>query len=412
MAHRSGQFSLEHGSWTTTAILPSWIGIQSRHDLYGSCEQVLPFDGAVEIVFVREGGGREPLTPAEIASVEWLIENEAAISENLFKSLAKDYPDQQEFYAYRGEARAELMPDIESSADLRLLTRLSAIYVHSVLRDGIPYIGFGFNCTWEQEHALGILMHGTQAVQIGWAETAFVPGIARKTRDLEATDGESSAPEISSWRSTVRKKKQAKKNLSEALQRSATLAAIGKEIDGEPLLDEGFYREAGERFCIVGPQISEDAINAIFPDPFPGKEDFVQFYLLFNGGSRTEHGCIMHCGNPDHRVSRNQIDKLNLEGFHSISPDPEERLIPFSNMLNHHTTLARIYAEVPEMNAFLNEHIGFAFDHTGNDLCLSRKSGRIFFMDWRAYKEGPVEVASSFREFVLKFWNAPYSSLH
>jgi hypothetical protein len=103
---------------------------------------------------------------------------------------------------------------------------------------------------------------------------------------------------------------------------------------------------------------------------------------------------------------------LNLEGFHSISLDAEERMHPFSNMLRSHATMARIYAGVPEMKAFLDEHIGIAFDHTGNALCLSRRSGRIFFMDWMTYKEGSVEVASSFREFVLKFWNIEYVSPH
>jgi hypothetical protein len=27
-------------------------------------------------------------------------------------------------------------------------------------------------------------------------------------------------------------------------------------------------------------------------------------------------------------------------------------------------------------------------------------------MDWDAYEDGPVEIASSLREFVTKFWNS------
>jgi hypothetical protein len=170
--------------------------------------------------------------------------------------------------------------------------------------------------------------------------------------------------------------------------------------------------EAGEKFSIVGPQIPENEINAVFPESFPGKEDFVQFYLRYNGGSRTPQGCIMHCGNRAHRISRNQLDKLNLEGFRSMSLDAEERMLPFSNMLRGHATMVRVYSQIPEMKAFLEEHMEIAFDHTGNNLFLSRRSGRIFFMDMTTYKEGPVEVASSFREFVFKFWNIPYVSLH
>jgi hypothetical protein len=46
-----------------------------------------------------------------------------------------------------------------------------------------------------------------------------------------------------------------------------------------------------------------------------------------------------------------------------------------------------------------------AFDHSGRDLCLNRQNGKMFFMDWESYSEGPVEIASSFCEFVVKSWN-------
>jgi len=412
MADESLQFSLEFGNWTTTANFPSWNEIQSRHDLFGAREQALPSDGTVEIVFMREGRGSETLTPEEIASVEWVIENEAAISQALFESLAKDYPDQQEFYEYSDKERAELMPDIESAGDLHALTRLHKVYVHSVQKDGSPYVGFLLGCTWEQEHALGILMHGTRTVEIGWAETAFTAWTAKRDRESERISDESAVPEISSWRASVQRRKQAKQNTSEARQRSAALAAIGKEVGGKPFPDEKFFQDAGAQFSIVGPQISEDAINAVFPESFPGKEDFVQFYLRYNGGSRTQQGCIAYCALPAHRILRSQLDKLSLECFRTLSLDSEKRMPPFSNMLGHHTAMARIYAKIPAMKAFLDEHMEIAVDHTGNDLCLSRQSGRAFFMDWSAYKDGPVEVASSFREFVLKFWNIAYVSLH
>lgn len=53
-----------------------------------------------------------------------------------------------------------------------------------------------------------------------------------------------------------------------------------------------------------------------------------------------------------------------------------------------------------------------AFDHNGNDLCISRQNGRDLFMDWEKYKEGLIEVASSFHEFVEKYWNNPYILIH
>ncbi len=90
------------------------------------------------------------------------------------------------------------------------------------------------------------------------------------------------------------------------------------------MFDERDLEEAGRRFAIVVPPISEEAINAIFSTPFPGKEDLVQFYLCYNGGSRTPQGCIIACANPAHRVSRDDLIHLRVEGFLSVSVDPED----------------------------------------------------------------------------------------
>jgi hypothetical protein len=169
---------------------------------------------------------------------------------------------------------------------------------------------------------------------------------------------------------------------------------------------EDFIQDAGEQFCIVGPQISEAEIDAVFPEPFPGKDDLVQFYLHYNGGGRTEQCCVIHCGNPEHRASRNHLEKMKIEGFFSISSNPEERMLPFAPMRRCHATRLRIFAEYPAMKTFLEKHIPIAFDHSGDECWIDTQDGRIEYIPWDTWKEGPIEIASSFREFVLKFWNA------
>lgn len=177
-------------------------------------------------------------------------------------------------------------------------------------------------------------------------------------------------------------------------------------------LDDPYFRDAAAQFSIVGPPVSEADIHAVIPGSFPGKDDLVQFYLRCNGGSRTPQGCLMHCGDPAHRVSRDHLEKLNLEGFRSINVDVEDRMLPFANLLRHHRTMAGIYGSVPEMRDFLESHLAIAFDHSGNDLCVNLQDGRIVFMDWKVYKEGAVGVAGGFRAFVLKFWNHAPAGLH
>lgn len=171
------------------------------------------------------------------------------------------------------------------------------------------------------------------------------------------------------------------------------------------MLDEEFLRAARAQFAIVGPPVTEEEILHVFPDPFPGRDDLFQFYLQNNGGGRTERSCLIFCGNPQHVVPRDKLDQIRVECFRSIFL-PEKRVLPFSSMLAHHATMARIYADISDMTEFLERHMPIAADHSGRDLCLSRENGSVWFMDWEDYKLGPVEIAPSFREFVAKFWNA------
>src|SRR5689334_1518142 len=166
--------------WTTEAVLPSWAGFQSRKGPYGSRDTAVLSDGSVKIVFAPEGRGREPLKSSEISSIIWAIENEALLSKALLSSLLKEYPSLQHQYGYSGKEKAELMPDVRCAGDFRGLIGLHYLNVHQIQKDGVPYVGFEFGCTWDGEHGLGILMHGTRTVEIGGADTAFLSWIAKR----------------------------------------------------------------------------------------------------------------------------------------------------------------------------------------------------------------------------------------
>ena len=96
---------------------------------------------------------------------------------------------------------------------------------------------------------------------------------------------------------------------------------------------------------------------------------------------------------------------MKVEGFFSIQSNAEERVLGFRSMLKYHSLMSRVFAEIPEVKAFLEKHMPIAFEHSGTDLWIDKESGRVRFMDLESYREGPIEVAPSFREFVSKFWN-------
>jgi hypothetical protein len=72
------------------------------------------------------------------------------------------------------------MPDITTGEDLRPLIGLHSVNVHPLKKNGMPYLGFEFGCTWDEEHGLGVLTHGTRVVEVGGADTAILLWLAEK----------------------------------------------------------------------------------------------------------------------------------------------------------------------------------------------------------------------------------------
>lgn len=77
-------------------------------------------------------------------------------------------------------------PVIRTDQDLRENVGLFAVNVHQVNVGGKPYVGYEFGCEWEGEHGLGVLMHGTHAVDVDFADTALLLWIAEA--DAEKID--------------------------------------------------------------------------------------------------------------------------------------------------------------------------------------------------------------------------------
>ncbi len=80
----------------------------------------------------------------------------------------------RERYEFLGDELTVLMPEVNSVDDLRKLIGFQGVFVHTTQKDGIPYVGFCFDCSWDDEHGLGVLMHGTRVVEIGGMDTAFL----------------------------------------------------------------------------------------------------------------------------------------------------------------------------------------------------------------------------------------------
>jgi hypothetical protein len=64
----------------------------------------------------------------------------------------------------------EIMPEI---TDFKDLINLSQVHVHSWQKSDFAYVGLGFGCSWDREHALGVMLHQARVVEIGGADVSF-----------------------------------------------------------------------------------------------------------------------------------------------------------------------------------------------------------------------------------------------
>lgn len=101
------------------------------------------------------------------------------IVKNILTALLQKYPALQEKYHYSEEDKKIFMPDVTEIEGFADLLSPTAFYVLSVYRDELPYIGFSFFCSWEQEHGLGVMTHRNQVIALGDADMAFAVDVAK-----------------------------------------------------------------------------------------------------------------------------------------------------------------------------------------------------------------------------------------
>lgn len=169
-------FALDEYFWTATVSLDPWRGYRSCRGAYGSQDAVAESDGTVTVVFAPEGRDESPLKDGEIELVRWALQHASEMQDSLLAALLKEYPGLREKYA--GFVEPKDMPPVGTIREFRTLIGLHGLNVHPLERDGLPYVGFELGCTWDDEHGLGVLMHGTRVVQIGGADTAILLWIA------------------------------------------------------------------------------------------------------------------------------------------------------------------------------------------------------------------------------------------
>lgn len=118
----------------------------------------------------------------QIRAYNYLIDNQEQIINAILSCLYDRYPEIKGADE-NGEEGEEYLPEVKDISDLKPLIELYHVHIIDVFKNGIAYIGYEFNCTWDEEHGLGVMMFKDRIVDIGGSDTAILSWIAEA--DLE-----------------------------------------------------------------------------------------------------------------------------------------------------------------------------------------------------------------------------------
>ena len=116
--------------------------------------------------------------------ISWFEKNEPSVSDAVKEAIiqwcAPDSVERGTKFDFDDD-----FPIIAGEPDLKENVGLYAVNIHQVDKAGVPFIGYEFGCEWEEEHGLGVLMHGTRVVKVGLADTAILLWIAKEDADRD-----------------------------------------------------------------------------------------------------------------------------------------------------------------------------------------------------------------------------------
>jgi hypothetical protein len=147
--------------WTGTDTLKSWAG----------CGEDGTSKGKVEIEIHRAPGDNDDVNPVPppkemVAAYAHLKSHEEEVTRIVLDA----------FRTYVNETLIkEYELDLEPAADnaaVKRMVEIQSVHPQVVAKDGMAYLGLFFQCTWDEEHAAGVLLHGPRVVVVGDHEAA------------------------------------------------------------------------------------------------------------------------------------------------------------------------------------------------------------------------------------------------
>lgn len=166
-------FQLGEFCWQAKCQRECWAGFGRRLEAIDGLPGASTSDGRFQLVFAPEGRDRSPLSSQDLELVDRFLASADDMAPKVLEAVYRHYLEIFDEYAEFAAEEQLVMPAANAPADLRELISLTEVFIHPVEHEDRQYVGYEFNCTWETEHGLGVLMHGDRVVRVGEADNAF-----------------------------------------------------------------------------------------------------------------------------------------------------------------------------------------------------------------------------------------------
>jgi hypothetical protein len=153
-----------------TVRLEAWDGFQTFRREDGRKIE----DGTVKLDFGGTAPGIERDWEPEIRAYRFLMDNQHAIRDSILRALAEGWEEFKETY-YLDPSDDPDVPDItpanRDAFDLRPFIGPQSISFHEETKDGMSYLEWFLNCTWDPEHGLSAITHQSRVIDLDRGET-------------------------------------------------------------------------------------------------------------------------------------------------------------------------------------------------------------------------------------------------
>jgi hypothetical protein len=192
---REKRSALPKLQWDGSALkaeikLPAWRGFKTRVTAPWSKGKS---PGQITVEFDTPDFAPADPTPQQVRAYEFLVKKQVQVRSAILQAIMDYYPEVLTWFdgedIWQQQMARRLPKQLTRPEQLKSLIRMTSIYVCKRDRSGMAYVGYAFDCTWDEEHGLGMTTHGKRILKVGEGEEAFGGSAEDELRALRKARG-------------------------------------------------------------------------------------------------------------------------------------------------------------------------------------------------------------------------------